>query len=130
MKMMEGAYLRATRKRSRMRADATPPNISTNSLPLALKKGTPLSPAIAFASRVFPVPGGPHSRMPCGHSTQHHHVDAVSCMHVHAPALLYFTHLHCSTYTSVLYCTVLFKLHAAVLKPYICIAQIHAYVLL
>ena len=30
------------------------------------KKGTCASPAMAFARRVFPVPGGPTSRMPFG----------------------------------------------------------------
>ena len=30
------------------------------------KKGTPASPATAFASRVLPVPGGPTSRTPLG----------------------------------------------------------------
>jgi hypothetical protein len=29
-------------------------------------KGTPASPATAFASNVFPVPGGPTSRAPLG----------------------------------------------------------------
>jgi len=33
-------------------------NISTNSEPDILKNGTSLSPAIALASRVLPVPGG------------------------------------------------------------------------
>jgi len=31
-----------------------------------LKKGTPASPAIAFASKVFPVPGEPTRRTPLG----------------------------------------------------------------
>ena len=31
-----------------------------------LKKGTSASPAIAFASNVFPVPGGPISKTPLG----------------------------------------------------------------
>ena len=30
------------------------------------KKGTPASPATAFASNVFPVPGGPTRRTPFG----------------------------------------------------------------
>jgi hypothetical protein len=40
--------------------------ISTKSEPLAEMKGTPASPAIDRASSVFPVPGGPTSRMPRG----------------------------------------------------------------
>ena len=41
------------------RAGPTPTNISRNSDPEILRKGTPASPAVALASRVFPVPGGP-----------------------------------------------------------------------
>ena len=44
----------------------TPTNISTKSDPLMEKKGTPASPAIARARRVFPVPGAPTSRTPFG----------------------------------------------------------------
>lgn len=40
-------------------AGPTPTNISRNSEPEMLRKGTPASPAVALASRVFPVPGGP-----------------------------------------------------------------------
>lgn len=65
MKRMEGATLRAARNSERMRAAAMPWNISTNSAPFALKKGTPDSPAMALARYVLPVPGGPSSRMPC-----------------------------------------------------------------
>ena len=42
----------------------TPTNISTKSDPDIVKKGTPASPAIALASKVFPVPGGPTKRAP------------------------------------------------------------------
>jgi hypothetical protein len=66
MKTMEGAAARARRKRSRTRAAATPTNISTNSEPLAEKKGTPASPATALASSVLPVPGGPSRSTPLG----------------------------------------------------------------
>lgn len=66
MKMIEGAAARARRNRSRTRAAATPTYISTNSEPLAEKKGTPASPATALASSVFPVPGGPSSSTPRG----------------------------------------------------------------
>ena len=58
MKTMAGVFLRATLNRSRMRAAATPSNISTNSEPLAEKKATSEDPAMALARYVFPVPGG------------------------------------------------------------------------
>ena len=44
----------------------TPTNISTKSEPEIVKNGTPASPAIALASRVFPVPGGPTNKTPFG----------------------------------------------------------------
>ena len=44
----------------------TPTNISTKSEPEMLKNGTPASPATAFASSVFPVPGGPSRSTPFG----------------------------------------------------------------
>ena len=44
----------------------TPTNISTKSDPDIVKNGTPASPAIALASKVFPVPGGPTNRAPLG----------------------------------------------------------------
>ena len=59
MKMMQGALVFACSKRSRTRAAPTPTNISTNSEPLIEKNGVPASPAMARASSVFPVPGGP-----------------------------------------------------------------------
>ena len=42
----------------------TPTNISSKSLPEHEKKATCASPAMALASSVLPVPGGPVSRMP------------------------------------------------------------------
>lgn len=45
-------------------AGPTPTNISKNSEPLTEMNGTLASPAVAFASRVFPVPGGPESTAP------------------------------------------------------------------
>ena len=45
-------------------AGPTPTNISRNSEPLTVMKGTLASPAVALASRVFPVPGGPDSTAP------------------------------------------------------------------
>ena len=53
-------------KRSLTLEAPTPTNISTNSLPLMLKKGTSASPAMARAKRVFPVPGAPTMSTPFG----------------------------------------------------------------
>ena len=64
--MMQGAFFFPWVKRSRTRDAPTPTNISTKSDPLMLRKGTSASPAIARASRVFPVPGCPTSRRPFG----------------------------------------------------------------
>mmetsp|Transcript_1464 Transcript_1464/g.4479 ORF Transcript_1464/g.4479 Transcript_1464/m.4479 type:complete len:218 (+) Transcript_1464:592-1245(+) len=66
MKMMHGALFLASAKRSRTREAPMPAKTSTNSEAETLKKGTPASPATAFASRVFPVPGGPTRRAPLG----------------------------------------------------------------
>ena len=44
----------------------TPTNISTKSDPDREKKGTLASPATAFASNVFPVPGAPTNKAPFG----------------------------------------------------------------
>lgn len=44
----------------------TPANISTKSEPAMERKGTLASEAVALASNVFPVPGGPYSRAPWG----------------------------------------------------------------
>ena len=44
----------------------TPTNISTKSDPDIVKNGTPASPAIALANKVFPVPGGPTNKQPLG----------------------------------------------------------------
>jgi len=51
---------------SRTREAPTPTNISTKSEPEMVKNGTLASPAIARASRVLPVPGGPTSKTPRG----------------------------------------------------------------
>ena len=56
----------ASSKRLRTREAPTPTNISTNSEAEMLKNGTPASPAMARASKVFPVPGGPISSTPLG----------------------------------------------------------------
>lgn len=47
-------------------AGPTPTNTSWNSEPLAVMKGTLASPAMALASKVFPVPGGPDNSAPYG----------------------------------------------------------------
>mmetsp|Transcript_32806 Transcript_32806/g.97768 ORF Transcript_32806/g.97768 Transcript_32806/m.97768 type:complete len:206 (-) Transcript_32806:688-1305(-) len=65
-KTRQGAFSFAFLNRSRTRDAPTPTNISTNSEPEMEKKGTPASPAMALASRVLPVPGGPTSRQPLG----------------------------------------------------------------
>lgn len=44
---------------SRTLEGPTPTNISKNSDPETEMKGTLASPAVAFANKVFPVPGGP-----------------------------------------------------------------------
>ncbi len=64
--MIQGAVSFAFLNKSRTREAPTPTNISTNSEPEILKKGTPASPAIALAKSVFPVPGGPTSNTPLG----------------------------------------------------------------
>ena len=66
MKMMQGALSLACSNRSRTRAAPTPTNISTNSEPDRVKKGTSASPATARARSVLPVPGGPTSSTPLG----------------------------------------------------------------
>ena len=65
-KTIQGALRLAWSKRSRTREAPTPTNISTNSLPLMEKKGTPASPAVALATSVLPQPGGPTSSRPRG----------------------------------------------------------------
>ena len=59
MKMMHGLACFACSNRSRTRDAPTPTNISTKSEPEIEKNGTPASPAVARASSVLPVPGGP-----------------------------------------------------------------------
>ena len=66
IKMMHGVAFLACSNMSRTRDAPTPTNISTKSEPDMEKKGTFASPAIAFASSVFPVPGGPTIKVPRG----------------------------------------------------------------
>ncbi len=66
MKMMQGAFFLPCSNMSRTRLAPTPTNISTKSEPEMVKKGTFASPAMARASSVLPVPGGPTSSTPLG----------------------------------------------------------------
>mmetsp|Transcript_32074 Transcript_32074/g.62725 ORF Transcript_32074/g.62725 Transcript_32074/m.62725 type:complete len:278 (-) Transcript_32074:651-1484(-) len=66
IKTMQGASARASLNKSLTREGPTPTNISMKSDPLIEKKGTDASPAVAFASRVLPVPGGPTNKAPFG----------------------------------------------------------------
>ena len=66
MKMMQGAFFLAWSNMSRTRDAPTPTNISTKSEPEIVKNGTLASPAMARASSVLPVPGGPTSSTPRG----------------------------------------------------------------
>ncbi len=66
MKMMQGAFFLPCSNMSRTRLAPTPTNISTKSEPEMVKNGTLASPAMARASSVLPVPGGPTSRTPFG----------------------------------------------------------------
>ena len=63
---MQGECFLASLKRFRTLEAPTPTNISTKSLPDIVKKGTPASPAHAFANKVFPQPGGPVNKAPFG----------------------------------------------------------------
>ncbi|MPM59872.1 hypothetical protein SDC9_106718 [bioreactor metagenome] len=64
--MIHGAFFLACSNKSLTLEAPTPTNISTKSEPEILKNGTPASPATAFASKVFPVPGGPTKSIPLG----------------------------------------------------------------
>ena len=64
--IIEGDLSFACLNRSRTLEAPTPTNISTKSEPDKEKNGTFASPATAFASNVFPVPGCPTKRAPLG----------------------------------------------------------------
>ncbi|PRL39404.1 hypothetical protein BV095_00485 [Haemophilus influenzae] len=66
IKIKQGAFFLACSNISRTRDAPTPTNISTKSEPEIVKNGTFASPAIARASKVLPVPGGPTIRIPFG----------------------------------------------------------------
>ena len=68
MKIMQGADFLPCSNMSRTRLAPTPTNISTKSEPLMEKNGTSASPAMARASSVLPVPGGPTSSTPFGNA--------------------------------------------------------------
>jgi hypothetical protein len=63
---MHGVFAFARLNRSRILEAPIPTNNSTNSDAEQLKKGTLASPAIAFANKVLPVPGGPDNKTPLG----------------------------------------------------------------
>ena len=66
IKIIHGAFFFASANKSLTLDAPTPTNISTKSEPEIVKNGTPASPAVAFASNVLPVPGGPSSKIPFG----------------------------------------------------------------
>ena len=66
MNIIQGDFSLAFSNKSLTRLAPTPTKSSTNSEAAIEIKGTPDSPAIAFASNVFPVPGGPINKTPFG----------------------------------------------------------------
>jgi hypothetical protein len=66
MKIIQGEFSFAYLNKSLTLEAPTPTNISINSAAEQDIKGTPASPATAFASNVFPVPGGPIKSAPLG----------------------------------------------------------------
>ena len=66
IKIIQGEFFLPCSNMSLTLEAPTPTNISTKSEPEIVKKGTPASPAIALASNVLPVPGGPTSNAPRG----------------------------------------------------------------
>ena len=66
IKTIQGAFFLPWSNISLTLLAPTPTNISTKSDPEIEKKGTFASPAIALASNVFPVPGGPTRSAPLG----------------------------------------------------------------
>jgi hypothetical protein len=66
MNIMQGEFFLAVANKSLTLEAPTPTNISINSAADIEMKGTPASPATAFARSVLPVPGGPINRAPLG----------------------------------------------------------------
>ena len=64
--MIQGEFSLAYLNKSLTLEAPTPTNISINSAAEIEINGTPASPATAFASIVFPVPGGPINNAPLG----------------------------------------------------------------
>ena len=64
--IIQGEFFFASANKSLTLEAPTPTNISTKSEPDIVKNGTPASPAVAFARRVLPVPGGPSNSTPFG----------------------------------------------------------------
>jgi hypothetical protein len=62
--MILGDYIAARAKRVLISFSLSPIHFDTNELALILKKVDLHSVATAFASIVFPLPGGPYSRIP------------------------------------------------------------------
>ncbi|WVZ15255.1 hypothetical protein V8G54_012821 [Vigna mungo] len=63
---MQGAFSLVFLNKSRTREAPKPTNISTNTELDIEKYGTPASPAITLANRVFPILKGPTRRTPLG----------------------------------------------------------------
>src|SRR6056297_3368573 len=61
---MEGADIRAFLKTSRMAFSLSPTHFEKISGPFTVKKFISDSVATAFATKVFPHPGGPYKRIP------------------------------------------------------------------
>ncbi len=63
---MQGAWALACEKRSLTLGSSNSYKHFYKIRTTDTKEGTPASPAIALASKVFPVPGGPTKRIPLG----------------------------------------------------------------
>ena len=68
MKMIAGAFSRASRKTSRTIRGPSPRYFCTNSEPTILMKAAVVAFATALAIIVLPVPGGPYMSTPRGGS--------------------------------------------------------------
>jgi hypothetical protein len=66
MNIMQGEFFLAVANKSLTLEAPTPTNISINSAAEIEMKGTPASPATAFARSVLPVPGSPYKTTPLG----------------------------------------------------------------
>ena len=66
IKIIAGAFCLASSNISRTLFAPSPTNISTKFDADIKKNGTFASPAVAFAIKVLPVPGGPPNKIPLG----------------------------------------------------------------